>query len=85
MFKVIGKAKDLKSKTDIVYCQVSPDKYLKIIGDNFEDFELQRKKENHKGYGRLKQDIKEGALLPSITLAVKHELVPSIVENIDDI
>lgn len=85
MFKVIGKAKDLKSNTDVVYCQVSPEKYLKIVGDDFQDFELQRKKENHKGYGRLKHDIIEGALLPSITLAVKHDLVQDIVENIDDI
>jgi len=84
MFKVIGKAKDLKSDTDVVYCQVSPEKYLKIIGNDFEDFELQRKKENHKGYGRLKQDIKDGALLPSITLAVKHDLVASIISDIED-
>ena len=69
MFKVIGKARDLKSNTDVVYCQVSPEKYLKIVGDDFQNFELQRKKENHKGYGRLKQDIIEGALLPSITLS----------------
>lgn len=85
MFKVIGKAKDLKSNTDIVYCQVSPEKYLKIVGDDFQNFELQRKKENHKGYGRLKQDIIDGALLPSITLAVKHELVEDIVKNIENI
>lgn len=85
MFKVIGKARDLKSNTDVVYCQVSPEKYLKIVGDDFQNFELQRKKENHKGYGRLKQDIIEGALLPSITLAVKHDLVEDIVKNIEDI
>ncbi|EJB8537275.1 hypothetical protein Q5X30_09625 [Acinetobacter baumannii] len=84
MFKVLGKAKDLKSNTDVVYCQVSPEKYLKIVGDDFQDFELQRKKENHKGYDRLKKDIEEGALLPSITLAVKHDLVEDIVKDIDD-
>lgn len=55
MFKILGKAKDLKSNTDVVYCQVSPEKYLKIVGDDFQDFELQRKKENHKGYDRLKK------------------------------
>ena len=84
MFKILGKAKDLKSNTDIIYCQVSPDKYLNIIGGDFQDFELQRKKENHKGYDRLRKDIEEGALLPSITLAVKHDLVADIVKNIDD-
>ena len=84
MFKILGKAKDLKSNTDVVYCQVSPEKYLKIVGDDFQDFELQRKKENHKGYDRLKKDIEDGALLPSITLAVKHDLVKNIVKDIDD-
>lgn len=39
---------------------------------------------NHKGYDRLKKDIEEGALLPSITLVVKHDLVAEIVKNIDD-
>lgn len=84
MFKVLGRAKDMKSNTDVVYCQVSPDKYLKIVGDDFQNFELQRKKENHKGYDRLKKDIEEGALLPSITLAVKHDLVADIVRDIDN-
>lgn len=84
MFKVLGRAKDMKSDTDVVYCQVSPEKYLKIVGDDFQDFELQRKKENHKSYDRLKKDIEEGALLPSITLAVKHDLVADIVRDIDN-
>ncbi|MFX7194204.1 hypothetical protein ABTI46_20525, partial [Acinetobacter baumannii] len=31
-----------------------------------------------------KKDIEEGALLPSITLAVKHDLVEDIVKDIED-
>lgn len=84
MFEVLGTAKDLKSGANIVYCQTTPAKYLEIIGDDFQDFELQRKKENHKAYVRLQEDIKEGALLPSITLAVKHEYVAEIIEILDD-
>lgn len=48
MFEVLGTARDLKSGANIVYCQTTPEKYLEIIGNGFQDFELQRKKENHK-------------------------------------
>jgi len=84
MFKYLGKAVDVKTGANVIYCQTTPEKYLKIIGDDFQDFELQRKKESHKGYQRLKNDIKDGALLPSITLSVKHNLVNNIVENLND-
>lgn len=84
MFEVLGTAQDLKSGANIVYCQTTPEKYLEIIGNDFQDFELQRKKENHKAYVRLQQDIKDGALLPSITLAVKHDYVSEIIEILED-
>ena len=84
MFKILGRAKDLKSGANVVYCQTTPEKYLKIVGQGFKDFELQRKKESHKAYSRLKKDIIEGALLPSITLAVKHNLVKDILSNLDN-
>lgn len=84
MFKVLGHAEDVKTKAKVIYCQTTPEKYLDIIGSNFKDFELQRKKENHKAYNRLKADIIEGTLLPSITLAVKHEHVEDIIKNLND-
>ncbi|WP_111494818.1 glycosyltransferase family protein [Marinobacter bohaiensis] len=83
-FKVIGKAKDLKSGAEIIYCQASPDQYLKIVGNNFGEFTIQRRRESHKAYRRLKADILEGALLPSITLAVKPHLVSDIISVRDD-
>lgn len=84
MFKVLGHAEDLKTNAKVIYCQTTPQKYLEIIGSNFKDFELQRKKENHKAYSRLKTDIIEGTLLPSITLAVKHEHVEDIIQKLHD-
>lgn len=84
MFKVLGHADDIKTNAKVIYCQTTPQKYLEIIGSNFKDFELQRKKENHKAYNRLKADIIEGTLLPSITLAVKHEHVEEILAKLDD-
>lgn len=83
-FKVIGKTVDLKSGSHVVYCQASPDRYLDIVGERFGEYSIQRKRETHKAYRRLKTDIIEGALLPSITLSVRHHLVEEITKNFDD-
>lgn len=83
-FEVIGTTKDLKSGTHVIYCQASLDKYLDIVGEGFGEFSLQRKRESHKAYKRLRDDIIEGALLPSITLSVKHHLVNHIIDNINN-
>lgn len=77
--KIIGKAKDLRTNTDILYAQLSIKDYLVLVGDNFDDYEPQRKRERYKAYDRMKIDITKGALLPSITLAVKPELVSDIL------
>lgn len=81
-FKVIGNTKDIKSDTHVIYCQASPEKFLDIVGNDFGEFSIQRKRETHKAYRRLKEDIIEGALLPSITLSVKHHLVENIIRSI---
>lgn len=83
-FKVLGKTIDLKSGAHVVYCQASPDDYLDIVGNNFGEFSIQRKRETHKAYKRLKADIQDGSLLPSITLSVKHHLVAKIQAEIDN-
>ena len=83
-FQIIGKTIDLKSGAHVIYCQATPDEYLDIVGKSFGDFTIQRRRENHKAYKRLKSDIIEGCLLPSITLSVKHHLVQKIVAEIDD-
>ena len=77
--KIIGQAKDLRTDTDILYAQLSIQDYLCLVGDNFDDYEPQRKREKYKAYERMKIDIMNGALLPSITLAVKPELVSDIL------
>ena len=82
--KVIGLARDLRTKTPVAYAQMPVDDYLAVVGDEFEDFNIQRRRETHKGYQRLKSDIKEGALLPSITLAVKPDKVAAILPVFED-
>ncbi|MDN5055002.1 hypothetical protein [Aliarcobacter butzleri] len=82
-FQIIGKTKDLKSGANVIYVQSSINKYLEIVGSDFENFSIQRKREKHKAYQRLKTDLQQGALLPSITLGVKHNLVENIIQKLN--
>lgn len=76
---ILGTAVDVRTDTPVVYSQMSITEYLAIVGNKFEQFYLQRRREKHKAYARLSSDIGKGALLPSITLAVKPEIVASIL------
>lgn len=82
-FQIIGKTKDLKSGANVIYVQSSINKYLEIVGSDFENFSIQRKREKHKAYQRLKNDLQHGALLPSITLGVKYNLVEELIEKLN--
>jgi hypothetical protein len=76
---IIGYNKDYRTDTSVIYAQISIPEYLKLVGENFDEFGIQRKRESHKGYERLKKDIKAGALIPPITLALKPTLVKRIL------
>lgn len=82
-FSILGKTIDQRTDANVIYCKCSIEEYLSLIGDNFEDFSIQRRKESHRAYSRLKKDLLAGALVPSITLAVKHHLVPNVIEKLD--
>jgi len=99
-FKIIGSTKDLKTNTNILYAQIRLVDYLNFVGKDFDRFEIQRRRENHKGYSRMKTDIIDGTQLPPITLAInpdvakdyipdienrKHELIEKKLQNTDDI
>lgn len=75
----LGHTKDLRTNTHVIYAKMSPADYLTLVGEDFAQFEIQRKREKHRAYARLKTDLINGALLPSITLAVKLEYVDSII------
>jgi hypothetical protein len=83
-FSVLGKTIDLRTDANVIYCKCSITKYLDIVGNDFENFSIQRKKESHKAYKRLKEDLRNGALLPSITLSVKHHKVEKVLASIDN-
>ncbi|MGY5341752.1 hypothetical protein ACXFAU_04765 [Paenibacillus glucanolyticus] len=75
---ILGISKDLRTDTPVIYAQMNINDYLDLIGTNFGDFFIQRKRETHKAYRRMKKDIIEGTILPTITLAVKPDYVDEI-------
>jgi hypothetical protein len=77
--KILGDSTDLRTNTPVIYAQMTIAGYLELVGDKFNVFAIQRRREKHKAYGRMKTDIINGALLPAITLAVKPELVPNLL------
>ncbi|MES2557305.1 MAG: hypothetical protein V4604_14215 [Bacteroidota bacterium] len=81
--RLIGKAKDLRTNSHIIYGQIGIQNYLALIGDNFDKYGIQRKREKHRAYKRMKEDIKVGALLPTITLAINQDKVQSLMPLID--
>ena len=76
--EVIGTAKDIRTNTPVVYAKVSIPDYLELVGEDFETFTIQRRREKHKFYARMRTDLINGALLPSITLAVKLEHIAGL-------
>lgn len=75
MLKIVGKAMDIRTGTTVVYGQMTVSEYLSLIGPEFDGFAIQRRREKHKAYQRMSDDIIHGALLPPITLAVKPGIV----------
>ncbi len=73
--KIIGSTQDLRTKTSILYAQIDISEYLELVGKEFDRFDIQRKRVNPKSYSRLKKDIRDGALLPPITLAINPQYV----------
>jgi hypothetical protein len=75
--EIIGFTTDFRTNTNILYAQIKINEYLDLVGKDFDRFEIQRKKEKHKGYNRLKKDIEKGTLIPTITLAIEPSSVDS--------
>ena len=82
---IIGTTVDVRTNTPVAYGQMSIKDYLQLVGEDFDRFAIQRRREKHRAYSRMKSDIMKGALLPPITLAVNperaEELLPLFKEN----
>jgi hypothetical protein len=77
---ILGVTRDKRTDTPVVYAKMPMATYLQVVGDDFENFSIQRRRETHKAYQRLKSDLREGALLPAISLAAKPDGVPDLIE-----
>lgn len=77
--EILGKAVDVRTGTTVIYAKADIATYASLIGSNFDNFIIQRRRVKHKAYARMRQDIIDGALLPAITLAVKKEFIPDII------
>lgn len=81
--KILGYTKDCRTNTPVVYAEILMNDYLNLVGTDFDKFEIQRKRVDPKKYTRLKDDVKKGALLPGITLAIDHLKVDSFLPFVD--
>lgn len=78
-----GIARDLRCDTYVAYGQVPVEDYLDLVGQSFDKVEVQRKRQRHPAYTRLKSDVAEGALIPTITLAVDPQAVGNLIPLIE--
>ena len=81
--QILGKATDQRTNTRVVYMQMTVDDYLDLVGPDFDSFAIQRRQEKHGGYKRLRADIVDGALIPTITLAYDPESVAELQRLFD--
>lgn len=84
MLEIIGYNKDLRTQTSVIYALTDVETYLNLVGNSFSEFLLQRRREKHKAYPRMKADILGGAVLPPITLAVKPDRIATILNFIEN-
>lgn len=82
--KLIGKTKDLRTNTNVLYAEILAKDYIELVGKDFDKFEIQRKRVEPKKYTRLKSDFKDGALLPGITLAIEFSQVEKYLKLIEE-
>ena len=81
--EILGYTKDCRTNTNVVYAEIRISDYLDLVGNDFDRFEIQRKRQDPKKYSRLKEDIKKGALLPAITLAINPSKVGDFLSDVE--
>lgn len=82
--EIMGLTRDVRTGTRVIYAKTDIPTYLDIVGNEFDEFDIQRKRVHHKAYARMKEDIKAGTLLPAVTLAVKSSHLDEVLRAADD-
>lgn len=76
--EVLGEARDVRTGTRVIYAKSDVKTYIDLVGPDFDEFIIQRRRVKHKAYARMREDIVAGALLPTISLAVKGDFIPEL-------
>lgn len=76
--EILGEATDVRTGTRVIYAKSDITSYINLVGKDFDEFNIQRRRVKHKAYARMREDIIAGALLPTISLAVKQEYIQEI-------
>lgn len=73
--KVLGLLEDSKIDAHSILCEISIGSYINVVQGNLNELDIQRGKiisRRKQVYSRLMEDLKSGALMPSIYLAIKE-------------
>lgn len=76
--QVLGEAVDVRTQTRVIYAKSDIQTYVALIGADYDEFMIQRRRVKHKAYSRMRADIIAGTLLPTITLAVKNDFIQEV-------
>jgi len=74
--EVLSLFKDNKIDARSILCKISVGSYIKMVQGNLNELDIQRGKmlsRKREVYSRLMEDLKNGALIPSIYLAIKED------------
>jgi hypothetical protein len=78
VFEILGETTDQRTGTRVIYAKSDVKTYIALVGLDFDTFVIQRRRVKHKAYDRMREDIIAGALLPTISLAVKSAYIQEV-------
>lgn len=82
--KILSIIKDERICATSVLVEMSTEKYLNLVSGAEDNLEIQRKViKGFKPYDRLRQDLKEGCLIPPVVLGIRKDRINTPL-NVDD-
>jgi len=82
--KILSIIKDERISATSVLVEMSTEKYLNLVSGAEDNLEIQRKViKGFKPYDRLRQDLKEGCLIPPVVLGIRKDRI-NTPDNVDD-
>lgn len=82
--KILSIIKDERISATSVLVEMTTEKYLKLVSGAEDNLEIQRRViKGFKPYDRLRQDLKEGCLIPPVVLGIRKDSINTPL-NVDD-